>query len=80
MSKFQPKPSRDWTAAARAADDTVAYIEYSTDRDGAVKGVCVSRQTVVAHCKALVNALEYKQSKWIFMHFENSRSFIQIKH
>ncbi|PAV86258.1 hypothetical protein WR25_16789 [Diploscapter pachys] len=75
ITEHLPKPSRDWTAAARAADDTVAYIEYSTDRDGAVKGVCVSRQTVVAHCKALVNALEYKQNETLVCVVDFKREF-----
>uniref|UniRef100_A0A0N4YVX4 Disco-interacting protein 2 (inferred by orthology to a D. melanogaster protein) n=1 Tax=Nippostrongylus brasiliensis TaxID=27835 RepID=A0A0N4YVX4_NIPBR len=40
------KPSRDWTAPPRVADESIAYIEYSCDRDGAVKGVCISRQAM----------------------------------
>ncbi|VDL81787.1 unnamed protein product, partial [Nippostrongylus brasiliensis] len=57
------KPSRDWTAPPRVADESIAYIEYSCDRDGAVKGVCISRQAMLAHCRAITAAMEYKQGE-----------------
>ncbi|CAI4221680.1 unnamed protein product [Auanema sp. JU1783] len=55
------KPSRDWDTTPRVADESVAYVEYSTDRDGAVKGVCVSRQSMLAHCRAITTAMEYQE-------------------
>uniref|UniRef100_A0A158P740 AMP-binding domain-containing protein n=1 Tax=Angiostrongylus cantonensis TaxID=6313 RepID=A0A158P740_ANGCA len=57
------KPSRDWTAPPRVADESIAYIEYSCDRDGAVKGVCVSRQSMLTHCRAITTAMEYKHGE-----------------
>ncbi|CAD6200008.1 unnamed protein product [Caenorhabditis auriculariae] len=63
ITEHLTKPSRDWTAPPRVADETVAYIEYATDRDGAVKGVCVSRQSVLAHCRALSSSMEYKEGE-----------------
>ncbi|CAJ0962733.1 unnamed protein product, partial [Mesorhabditis belari] len=55
------KPSRDWTAPPRVTDESVAYIEYSQDREGAVKGVCVSRQAMLAHCRAITLQMDYKE-------------------
>ncbi|KAK5969308.1 Disco-interacting protein 2 C [Trichostrongylus colubriformis] len=57
------KPSRDWTAPPRVADESIAYIEYSCDREGAVKGVCITRQAMLAHCRAITSAMEYKQGE-----------------
>ncbi|VDK84259.1 unnamed protein product, partial [Cylicostephanus goldi] len=57
------KPSRDWAAPPRVADESIAYIEYSCDREGAVKGVCISRQAMLAHCRAITAAMDYKQGE-----------------
>ncbi|CAI5437505.1 unnamed protein product [Caenorhabditis angaria] len=65
VSENMAKPARDWTAPPRLADDTVAYIEYATGNDGSVKGVCVSRQAVFAHCRAVSSAMEYKEDETI---------------
>ncbi|KJH53237.1 AMP-binding enzyme [Dictyocaulus viviparus] len=58
------KPSREWTAPLRVADESIAYIEYSCDRDGAVKGVCISREAMLAHCRSITTAMEYKQGEF----------------
>ncbi|EYC28820.1 hypothetical protein Y032_0007g3447 [Ancylostoma ceylanicum] len=61
ITEHLAKPSRDWTAPPRVADESIAYIEYSCDREGAVKGVCISRQSMLAHCRSITTAMEYKQ-------------------
>ncbi|VDM79767.1 unnamed protein product, partial [Strongylus vulgaris] len=61
ITEHLAKPSRDWAAPPRVADESIAYIEYSCDREGAVKGVCISRQAMLAHCRAITAAMEYKQ-------------------
>ncbi|CAJ0561971.1 unnamed protein product, partial [Mesorhabditis spiculigera] len=58
-----PKPPRDWTAPPRVADESVAYIEYSQCREGAVKGVCISRQAMLAHCRAIALQMDYKEGE-----------------
>uniref|UniRef100_A0A8R1E1A1 DMAP_binding domain-containing protein n=1 Tax=Caenorhabditis japonica TaxID=281687 RepID=A0A8R1E1A1_CAEJA len=63
VTEHMSKPSRDWTAPPRLADETIAYIEYTTGNDGTVKGVCVTRQAVFAHCRALTTAMEYKEDE-----------------
>ncbi|KAK6059043.1 hypothetical protein COOONC_03328 [Cooperia oncophora] len=57
------KPTREWIAPPRVADESIAYIEYSCDREGAVKGVCITRQAMLAHCRAITSAMEYKQGE-----------------
>ena len=47
------KTPKDWMPPARLTDDTPAYIEYTTDRDGSVMGVTVTRAAMLAHCRAL---------------------------
>ncbi|CDR32765.1 DMAP1-binding domain-containing protein [Caenorhabditis elegans] len=63
VTEHMSKPSRDWTAPPRLADETIAYIEYTTGNDGTVKGCCVTRQAVFAHCRALTTAMEYKEDE-----------------
>ncbi|ULU11405.1 hypothetical protein L3Y34_015097 [Caenorhabditis briggsae] len=63
VTEHMSKPARDWTAPPRLADETIAYIEYTTGNDGTVKGVCVTRQAVFAHCRALTTAMEYKEDE-----------------
>ncbi|CAB3408565.1 unnamed protein product [Caenorhabditis bovis] len=63
VTEHLAKPARDWTTPPRLADETVAYIEYTTSSDGSVKGVCVSRQAVFAHCRALTTAMGYKEDE-----------------
>lgn len=59
------KPSKDWTPPPRLADDSVAYLEYTTDREGSVKGVCVTRQAMLAHCRSLTVTMGYKEFETI---------------
>ncbi|VDN23240.1 unnamed protein product [Gongylonema pulchrum] len=46
----------------RITDDSVAYIEYTTDKEGSVKGVCVTRQALLSHCRCLSTAMGYSSS------------------
>ena len=61
------KPSREWTLPSLVADESTAYIEYSTDREGAVKGVSTSRQAMLAHARALAAALDYREGEEIWV-------------
>lgn len=38
VTEHQPKCPKDWSPPARVTEDTSAYIEYSTDKDGSVMG------------------------------------------
>ena len=68
-----PKPNKDWKPPARLTDETVAYIEVgkiflphffqsTTDADGSVKGVTVTRSALLAHCSTLTAACQYAHS------------------
>lgn len=55
------RPSRDFTLPINSTPKDTAYIEYSTDVEGTVKGVCVSREAMMTHAKALTSAMQYKE-------------------
>lgn len=55
------KAPKDWSPPPRISDDVTAYIEYTVDGDGAMKGVSVSRNAMMTHCKALTSACAYTE-------------------
>ncbi|XP_044588955.1 disco-interacting protein 2 homolog A isoform X6 [Cotesia glomerata] len=54
---------KDWLPPPRLTDDTPAYIEYTTDKDGSVMGVTVTRAAMLAHCRALTMACGYTEGE-----------------
>lgn len=61
MTENLSNPSKDWTLPSLLVNDEYAYIEYATDREGSIKGVCLSRQAMFNHCRALVSVMGYKE-------------------
>ena len=61
MTENWSKPSKDWKPPPRISEDVPAYIEYTVDKDGSMKGVSVSRSTMMSHCKALTSACSYTE-------------------
>uniref|UniRef100_F1KPQ1 Disco-interacting protein 2 C n=1 Tax=Ascaris suum TaxID=6253 RepID=F1KPQ1_ASCSU len=61
ITEHLSKPSKDWTVPPRLTDESVAYVEYTTDREGSVKGVCVTRQAMLSHCRAIAMAMGYTE-------------------
>ncbi|XP_015585817.1 disco-interacting protein 2 isoform X3 [Cephus cinctus] len=57
------KTPKDWLPPPRLTDDTPAYIEYTTDKDGSVMGVTVTRAAMLAHCRALTMACGYTEGE-----------------
>ncbi|KAK9295372.1 hypothetical protein QLX08_010311 [Tetragonisca angustula] len=57
------KTPKDWLPPPRLTDDTPAYIEYTTDKDGSVMGVTVTRSAMLAHCRALTQACGYTEGE-----------------
>lgn len=53
------KTPKDWIPPTRLTDDTPAYIEYTTDKDGSVMGVTVTRSAMLAHCRALTQVRNF---------------------
>ncbi|KAL1228039.1 Disco-interacting protein [Trichinella pseudospiralis] len=57
------KAPKDWFPTLMCDDDRIAYIEYTTDKEGSVKGVSVSFASLTAHSKALTAACQYKEGE-----------------
>ncbi|XP_043672262.1 disco-interacting protein 2 homolog A isoform X4 [Vespula pensylvanica] len=57
------KTPKDWLPPPRLTDDTPAYIEYTTVKDGSVMGVTVTRSAMLAHCRALTQACGYTEGE-----------------
>ncbi|XP_014486110.1 PREDICTED: disco-interacting protein 2 homolog A isoform X2 [Dinoponera quadriceps] len=57
------KTPKDWLPPPRLTDDTPAYIEYTTDKDGSVMGVTITRSAMMAHCRALTQACGYTEGE-----------------
>lgn len=58
------KPQRDWNPPPRISEEGPAYIEYTIDsNDGSMKGVTVTRNAMISHCKALSNACSYSEGE-----------------
>ncbi|XP_011495834.1 PREDICTED: disco-interacting protein 2 homolog A [Ceratosolen solmsi marchali] len=57
------KTPKEWMPPTRLTDDTPAYIEYTTDRDGSVMGVTITRAAMLAHCRALTQACGYTEGE-----------------
>lgn len=58
------RPSRDFSLPTHSTAKDTAYVEYSTDVEGTVKGVCVSREAMIAHSKALAAMMQYKEGRF----------------
>ncbi|XP_011315272.1 disco-interacting protein 2 isoform X2 [Fopius arisanus] len=57
------KTPKDWLPPPRLTDETPAYIEYTTDKDGSVMGVTVTRAAMLSHCRALTMACGYTEGE-----------------
>ncbi|KAI5735570.1 hypothetical protein M8J77_020137 [Diaphorina citri] len=63
VTEHLAKTPKDWAPQPRLTDDTPAYIEYTTDRDGSVMGVTVTRAAMLSHCRALTQACHYTEGE-----------------
>jgi len=62
------KPPKDWcenwnkmmSSNQNFSPESIAYIEYSM-KEGSMKGVSVTRNAMISHCKALTNACSYTE-------------------
>lgn len=57
------KPPKEWQPPSRISEESSAYIEYTSDKDGSVKGVCISRTAMISHCRALTGACNYSEGE-----------------
>ncbi|XP_062555264.1 disco-interacting protein 2 isoform X8 [Armigeres subalbatus] len=66
VTEHLPKVPKDFnTNNNRISEDSIAYIEYTTDKEGSVMGVTVSRQSMINHCRALTMACHYTEGETI---------------
>ena len=63
LSEHLPKPPKDWLPPPRLTDDTPAYVEYTTQQDGSVLGVTVTRSAMLAHARTLTTACNYTEGE-----------------
>lgn len=57
------KPPKDWVPPPRLTDDTPAYIEYTSDKDGSMMGVTITRAAMLCHCRTLTTAANYTEGE-----------------
>ncbi|XP_055624092.1 disco-interacting protein 2 isoform X9 [Toxorhynchites rutilus septentrionalis] len=66
VTEHLPKVPKDFnTNNNRISEDSIAYIEYTTDKEGSVMGVTVTRQSMINHCRALTMACHYTEGETI---------------
>ncbi|KRF97799.1 uncharacterized protein Dwil_GK17656, isoform B [Drosophila willistoni] len=66
VTEHLPKPPKDFNVGNLRIDDTAAaYIEYTTDKEGSVMGVTVTRAAMISHCRALTMACHYTEGETI---------------
>lgn len=63
VTEHLARTPKDWVPAPRLTDETPAYIEYSTDRDGSVMGVTVTRAAMLSHCRTVTMACGYTEGE-----------------
>ncbi|XP_045464805.1 disco-interacting protein 2 isoform X3 [Harmonia axyridis] len=63
VTEHLTKTPKDFTPDPRLSDETPAYIEYSTDRDGSVMGVTITRAAMLQHCRMLTMACNYTEGE-----------------
>ncbi|XP_058460793.1 disco-interacting protein 2 isoform X3 [Malaya genurostris] len=64
VTEHLPKVPKDFnTSNNRISEDSIAYIEYTTDKEGSVMGVTVTRQSMINHCRALTMACHYTEGE-----------------
>ncbi|XP_037031677.1 disco-interacting protein 2 isoform X5 [Bradysia coprophila] len=66
VTEHLPKPPKDFnTNNVRINEEGNAYIEYTSDKDGSVMGVTVTRQAMMNHCRALTMACHYTEGETV---------------
>ncbi|XP_067123650.1 disco-interacting protein 2 isoform X2 [Centruroides vittatus] len=63
VTEHLSKPPKDWQPPVRISEEAAAYIEYSVDKDGSMKGVTVSRTAMINHSRSLTAACNYTEGE-----------------
>uniref|UniRef100_A0AAF5D690 DMAP1-binding domain-containing protein n=1 Tax=Strongyloides stercoralis TaxID=6248 RepID=A0AAF5D690_STRER len=66
MIEYVSKPGKEWNICGRNInDESIGYIEHSTDRKGYVKGVAITRSSIISHSKSITAAMNYKEGETV---------------
>ncbi|XP_055903593.1 disco-interacting protein 2 isoform X10 [Eupeodes corollae] len=64
VTEHLPKPPKDFNVGnVRIEENAIAYVEYTSDKEGSVMGVTVTRQAMMNHCRALTMACHYTEGE-----------------
>ncbi|XP_035213720.1 disco-interacting protein 2 homolog A-like isoform X1 [Stegodyphus dumicola] len=63
VTEHLSKPPKDWMPPSRLTEETPAYIEYTVDKEGAMKGVAITRIAIANHCRLLTAACNYTEGE-----------------
>ncbi|XP_055854107.1 disco-interacting protein 2 isoform X9 [Episyrphus balteatus] len=64
VTEHLPKPPKDFNVGnVRIEENASAYVEYTSDKEGSVMGVTVTRQAMMNHCRALTMACHYTEGE-----------------
>ena len=75
LEHLSKAPPKDWSPPNRIAPDTIAYIEYSSLKDGSVTGVAVTREQMLSHCQTLNAACQYAEGELVVCVLDFKREF-----
>ena len=68
------KPTKDFKFPSKLDIESAAYIESTTDKDGAALGVSISHHAILAHTLTLILSCEYKQGEVVICTEDIKRS------
>lgn len=63
ITEHLQRPPKEWNPPPRLTDETPAYVEYTTQQDGSVLGVSVSRTAMLAMARSLTLACGYTEGE-----------------
>lgn len=63
ITEHLQRPPKEWNPPPRLTDDTPAYVEYTTQQDGSVLGVSISRTAMLAMARTLTLACGYTEGE-----------------
>ncbi|CAF0872512.1 unnamed protein product [Brachionus calyciflorus] len=75
IENLNKSPPKDWSPPNRIPQDSIAYIEYSSLKDGSVTGVSVTREQMLAHCQTLNVTCQYIEGEYVVCVLDYKREF-----
>lgn len=75
IENLTKSPPKDWSPPNRIPNESIAYIEYSSLKDGSVTGVSVTREQMLAHCQTLNVTCQYTEGEYVVCVLDYKREF-----